>query len=362
MLYYIQSLLSNQFSYLRVLKSISIRMGVAFFLSLIFVVILGKPFIAWLKKKKYGDTIREDGPATHFSKAGTPTMGGLLIISSILFAQIIAGNFTNKFTIFLFIMTCVFSTIGLYDDYLKLTESKKGLSSKKKIIAQTLMTFIAFLFVYKFGLVNDTIDYSIINPFVKHSYIYIGPILFFIFMWIVIVGTSNAVNVTDGLDGLSSTQIVVVTSTLLLIAYAVGNYNWSSYINIYYVRDAAEICVFLASLVGGVMGFLWYNFYPAQVFMGDVGSLTIGGLLGTVFILLKQEFLLPIMGLIFFVEALSVMIQIYSYRRYKKRVFLMAPIHHHFEKLGLPETKVTIRFLIVTIIMCLFTLMILKIR
>ena len=286
----------------------------------------------------------------------------LLSIGGIVFG-VNGGNKGREIVNFvLFFMTIVFSSIGLYDDYLKLTQSKKGLSSKKKLIAQTIMTFIVFAFVYIAGLVNNTIDFSIINPIVKNSYIYLGPILFFIFMFFVIVGTSNAVNLTDGLDGLSGTQIIVVSTTLMFVSYAVGHYNWAEYINVYYVRDAGEIAVFLASLVGGVMGFVWYNFYPAQMFMGDVGSLTIGGLLGTIFILIKQELLLPIMGLIFISEALSVIIQVYSYRKYKKRVFLMAPIHHHFEKLGLPESKITIRFFMVTIITCIVALMILKIR
>lgn len=362
MLYYIQSIFIENIPYLRIFKSIWIRAGIAFVLSLLFVIIFGNNFIKWLKKKKFGDSIREEGPESHYSKQGTPTMGGLLIILSILFSISISGNFTNKFNIFLFFMTIIFSSIGFYDDYLKLTQSKKGLSGKKKLLAQTFMTLIVFIFIYKFGLVNNTIDFSIINPFVKKSYIYIGPFVFFLFMFFVIVGTSNALNLTDGLDGLLSSQVVVVSACLILISYATGHYNIATYINTYYIKDAAEITVFLASIVGGFLGFLWYNFYPAQVFMGDVGSLTIGGLLGTIFILLKQELLLPIMGIIFFVEALSVMIQVYSFKKYKKRVFKMAPIHHHFEKLGMPETKVTIRFLIVTIIFCLFALIILKLR
>lgn len=362
MLYLLQMMYIDKLPLLRIFKSISIRMGIAFSISLIFMILFGNAFIKWLKKKKYGDTIRKDGPETHFSKQGTPTMGGLLIILSILVSLIITGNFSSKFIPFLFFMTIIFSTIGLYDDYLKLTKSKQGLSGKKKLILQGIMTLIVFLYINKFGLVNSTIDFSIINPLIKKSYIYIGPILFFIFMFFVIVGTSNAVNLTDGLDGLVGTQIVVVVSTLMLISYAVGNYEWSSYINVYYIRDAGEIAVFLAAIVGGFLGFLWYNFYPAQVFMGDVGSLTIGALLGSVFIILKQEMLLPIMGLIFFVEALSVIIQVGSFKLYKKRVFKMAPIHHHFEKLGFPETKVTIRFLIITIITCLIALLILKLR
>lgn len=361
MLYYIQQLFITEYSYLRIFKSISIRMGIAFFLSLIFVIFLGKPFIKWLKTKKVSDTIREDGP-DHGLKQGTPTMGGLIIITSILFSMSVVGNFSNKFTIFLFFMTIIFSSIGFYDDYLKLTKSKKGLSGKKKLILQALMTFIVYIFIYKLGLVNNTIDFSIINPFLKKSYLYIGLLPFLIFMFFVIVGTSNAVNLTDGLDGLATSQLLIISTTLIFIAYAVGNYEFSSYLNIYYVKEAGEIAVYLSALVGGLLGFLWYNFYPAEMFMGDIGSLTLGGLLGTIFILLKQELLLPIMGMIFIIEALSVIIQVYSYKTRKKRIFLMAPIHHHFEKMGLRETKITIRFLIMTIIFCLFSLMILKIR
>ncbi len=205
-------------------------------------------------------------------------------------------------------------------------------------------------------------DFSIVNPIIKGSFLYITPVLFFVFMLFVIIGSSNAVNLTDGLDGLVSGPIIVVSVTLLIITYLTGHYEYAKYLNLYYVRESAEITVYLASVIGALIGFLWYNFYPAQMFMGDTGSLTLGGILGIIVIFLKQELLLPIAGFIFIMEALSVMIQVWHYKTFKKRVFRMAPIHHHFEMLGIPETKVTIRFWIVTIMTCLLTFVILKLR
>ena len=362
MLYLLQELFINNWRVLRIFKSIMLRASVAFMIAFLFMLILGKPFIAWLKKKKYGDTAREEGPKSHFDKSGTPTMGGLLIIGAILFATAIAGNFTNKFIVFLFVITILFTTIGFYDDYLKLTKHKKGLSGKKKILGQLIITALTFGFVYKFGLVSKTIDFSIINPLIKNSYLYITPILFFIFVAFVIIGSSNAVNLTDGLDGLVSGPTIVVSITLLIITYLTGNVKYAKYLNLYYVPQAAEMIVYLASVIGALIGFLWYNFYPAQVFMGDTGSLTLGGILGIIVIFIKQELLLPIAGFIFIMEALSVMILVWHFNTFGKRVFKMAPIHHHFELLGLPETKVTIRFWIVSIMTCLLTFVILKLR
>ena len=339
MLYLLQDLFINSWGVLRIFKSIMLRASVAFMIAFLFMLIFGKPFIAWLKKKKYGDTAREEGPKSHFDKSGTPTMGGILIIGAILF-----------------------TTIGFYDDYLKLTRHKNGLSGKKKILGQMIITALTFWFVYKYGLVNKTIDFSIVNPIIKNSYFYITPILFFVFIAFVIIGSSNAVNLTDGLDGLVSGPTIVVSITLLIITYLTGNVKYAKYLNLYYVPQAAEIIVYLAAVIGALIGFLWYNFYPAQVFMGDTGSLTLGGILGIIVIFIKQELLLPIAGFIFIMEALSVMIQVWHFKTFGKRVFKMAPIHHHFELLGLPETKVTIRFWIVSIMTCLLTFVILKLR
>ena len=362
MLYLLQYFYINEWGILRIFKSITMRASIAFVLAFMFMLIFGKPFIAWLKKKKYGDTAREEGPQSHWSKSGTPTMGGLLIIGAILFATFVAGNFTNKFIIFLFLITILITTIGFYDDYLKLTKHKKGLSGKKKILGQLIITSLTFAFIYKFGIINKEIDFSIVNPVIKNSYLYITPVLFFVFMMFVIIGSSNAVNLTDGLDGLVSGPIIVVSVTLLIITYLTGHYEYAKYLNLYHVKDAAEMTVYLASVIGALTGFLWFNFYPAQVFMGDTGSLTLGGILGIIVIFLKQELLLPIAGFIFIVEAFSVMIQVWHFKTFGKRVFKMAPIHHHFEMLGIPETKVTIRFWIITIMTCLLTFVMLKVR
>lgn len=362
MLYLLQQLFINEFGVLRIFRSIMMRASIAFVVSFLLMLICGKPFINWLKKKKYGDTAREEGPSTHFDKSGTPTMGGLLIVFSILVSLLIAGNFYNKFIIFLFFATILFTCIGFYDDYLKLTKNKKGLSGKKKILAQTGITLLTFIFIQKYGLISSKIDFSIVNPIIKNSYLYITPFLFLIFMCFVVIGSSNAVNLTDGLDGLVSGPLIIVSLTLMIITYLVGHYEYSNYLNLYYVRDSAEITVYLSAMIGALIGFLWYNFYPAQIFMGDTGSLTFGGILGIIVIFIKQELLLPIAGAIFIIEALSVMIQVWHFKTFKKRVFKMAPIHHHFEILGLPETKVTIRFWIFTIMTCLLTFIILKLR
>ena len=256
----------------------------------------------------------------------------------------------------------MFSTIGFYDDYLKLTKHKKGLSSKKKILGQLIITILTFIFIYKYGLISPRVDFSIVNPIIKNSYFYITPALFFVFMAVVIIGSSNAVNLTDGLDGLVTGPIIIVCATLAIITYLTGHIEYADYLNLFYVKDAGEMLVYLVSIIGASIGFLWYNFYPAQVFMGDTGSLTLGGVLGIVVIFIKQELLLPVAGFIFIVEALSVMIQVWHYKKFGKRVFRMAPIHHHFELLGIPETKVTIRFWIISILMALLTFLILKLR
>ncbi|VWL85797.1 phospho-N-acetylmuramoyl-pentapeptide-transferase [Oceanivirga miroungae] len=362
MLYFISSKFISTYGFLRVFESTLVRGMIAFFVSLMFVIVFGNYFISYLKKIKVADKIRKEGPTTHFSKEGTPTMGGIMIILAIVIAMIFSGNFNNKFTIFLVSMTILFTSIGFTDDYFKLTKSKKGLSAKLRLLLETFMSGLAFLFIYKYGLVNKEIDFSIINPLIKNSYIYIGAILFLIFVILVVVGTSNAVNLTDGLDGLVSGPILIVSILFLVVAYLEGHREFSKYLNIYYIKGASEIAVYLSSVIGAMLGFLWYNFYPAQVFMGDTGSLTLGGMLGMIAIFLKQELLLPIAGFIFIVEVMSDIIQIFYYKKYKKRVFKMAPIHHHFELSGMSETKVTIRFWIVTIITCVIAFIILKLR
>jgi len=344
--------LGDIFSSLAWAKSIYLRAFIGFIFAFSTVLFSGKPFIKYLKGKKLGESIREEGPESHFSKKGTPTMGGVLIVLSVLFTMLVIGDITNKFVGILLVSMLLFSSIGFIDDYKKFTESKKGLSGKKKILGQGLISLIAWSFIMKSGLTGErALDLSVINPVIANSHLYLGGGLMLIFIMLILVGTSNAVNITDGLDGLVIMPVIIAASILGAIAYFTGHIELSSYLNLHYIRGAGEITVFLTTLSGAGLGFLWYNFYPAQIFMGDTGSLTLGGVLGLVAIFLKQELLLPVVGLVFVIEAMSVILQVGSYKMRKKRIFKMAPIHHHFELHGLPETKVTMRFWIVAL-MC----------
>lgn len=344
--------LGEMFSSMAWAKSIYLRAFIGFMLAFSTVLFAGKPFIKFLKGKKLGESIREEGPESHFSKKGTPTMGGVLIVLSVLFSMLITGDITNKFVGVLMIAMLLFGSIGFIDDYKKFTESKKGLSGRKKMLGQGLISLLAWKFIITRGLTGDKIiDYSIINPVLSDSSLYIGGGLMLVFIMVILVGTSNAVNITDGLDGLVIMPVIIAASILGVIAYFTGHIELSEYLNLHYIRGAGEITVFLTTLSGAGLGFLWFNFYPAQIFMGDTGSLTLGGVLGLVAIFLKQELLLPVVGLVFVVEAMSVILQVGSYKMRKKRIFKMAPIHHHFELQGLPETKVTMRFWILAL-MC----------
>lgn len=345
------------------LKSIYLRAFLGFIISFLIVIFMGKPFIKFLKNKKMGESIRDDGPESHFSKKGTPTMGGVLIVSSIVATNLMIADLSNKFIEMLLLCMILFSAIGFVDDYKKFTESKKGLSGKKKILGQGLIAAISWIFIMKMGLTGDRIlDFSIINPIFSGSLIYLGGFLMLLFIMLILVGTSNAVNITDGLDGLVIMPVIIASSILGAIAYFTGHIELSEYLNLYYISGAGEMTVYITSLIGAGLGFLWYNFYPAQIFMGDTGSLTLGGMLGLVAIFLKQELLLPIVGLVFVIEACSVIIQVGSFKVRKKRVFKMAPIHHHFELDGLPETKVTMRFWIVALMCGIAALGVVKMR
>lgn len=362
MLYLLQQYLVDNISFLRIFKYQSVRAILAFFMAFLIVLIVGKPFINFLRRKKIGDDIRENGPQSHFSKKGTPTMGGVLIIGAMLVTTLIAGNLGNKYILLLLFVTVIFAAIGFIDDYVKFTKSKKGLSGKKKIMGQLFASATVWLFLLVAKPLGSEITFSVVNPFLKHSYIYIGIALMFLFIALVMVGSSNAVNLTDGLDGLVIVPVMIVAFVLGLISYLTGNTIWSKYLNLYYIEGVGEITVYLSALIGAGLGFLWYNFYPAQIFMGDTGSLTLGGVLSTVAIFLKQEILFAIVGIVFVVEALSVIIQVWSFKKRGKRVFAMAPIHHHFEVKGMPETKVTARFWITTIMFAIFGILILKLR
>lgn len=357
-------LLSQNFSNFDFLKSIYLRGGISFLMSFLIVLIFGKPFISFLRKKKFSETIRSDGPSTHVNKKGTPTMGGVLIVLSILFTTLISTDMTNKYIILLVITTLSFAAIGFVDDYKKFTVNKKGLSSKKRLLFETMISIFLWMFIRFGGLTGSRrIDFSVINPFNGSSNLYIGSIGMLLFIILILIGTSNAVNLTDGLDGLVTMPVVICSSIFASIAYFTGHFEISKHLNLFYTVGIGEVTIFLIAVGGAGLGFLWYNFYPAQIFMGDTGSLALGGILGVVAVILKQELLLPLVGLVFVVEAISDILQV-SYFRYTggKRIFKMAPLHHHYELSGLMETKITIRFWITTLICGIIALSIIRMR
>ncbi len=356
-------LLGSLYPHLGFLKSIYLRGSIGFTLAFMILMLTCMPFIRFLKKKKFGEEIRESGPSSHYSKKGTPTMGGVLIIASSLLSAFIVSDLSNKFVILLIIITFSFSAIGFIDDYKKFTVNKDGLSGKKKLFCQSLISAIVWIFIKEFGITGSKIlDFSIINPILSNSYLYLGSLVMLIFIMLVINGTSNAVNITDGLDGLAIMPVLISCSILAAIAYFCGHIEMSTHLELSYILGAGEISIFLATIIGAGLAFLWYNCYPAQIFMGDTGSLTLGGIIGVIGVILKQELLLPIIGGVFVVEALSVMLQVGSYKLRKKRIFRMAPIHHHYELKGIPESKITLRFWIISLLCGGFALGIIRLK
>jgi phospho-N-acetylmuramoyl-pentapeptide-transferase len=302
--------------------------------------------------------IRGDGPESHQAKAGTPTMGGVLILSSFMISMIIWGDWHNVYLWIVIFTAASFGSIGFFDDYLKLKHhSSDGLSSKQKLIAQSIAAiFIACLLLY------NTIDTQLLIPFFKNAGFELGVIGFLILSYFVIVGSSNAVNLTDGLDGLAVMPVILISGALAIFAYIGGNYNFSNYLNMPFMPGTGELFVVCAALIGAGFGFLWFNTYPAEIFMGDVGSLALGAILAVIAIIVRQELLFFLMGGVFVAETLSVILQVGYYKRTKKRLFLMAPLHHHFEKMGLSEPKIIVRFWMITLILILISLASIKIR
>lgn len=345
------------------LKSIYLRGFIGFLLAFFIVLAVGKPFINFLKIKKFGEKIREEGPASHMSKKGTPTMGGVMIILTVLVTNLMVVDLTNRVILLLLITMLGFAGIGFIDDYKKFTVNKRGLSGKKKLLGQGLISLIVWKFITYFGLTGDVkLDLSVINPIFSNSYFYLGSMGMLILILLILMGTSNAVNITDGLDGLAIMPMIICSSILGIVAYFTGHIELSNHLKLFYNPLAGEITVFLSIVCGAGLGFLWFNFYPAQIFMGDTGSLTLGGILGVVAIILKQELILPIIGGVFVLEAMSVIIQVFSFKMRGKRVFKMAPIHHHFELCGLAETKVTMRFWIITLMFGVLALGLIRMR
>jgi len=343
-----------------VVRYITLRSIFAALTSLLICLLYGPALIRWLLAAKIGQSVRSDGPQTHLVKAGTPTMGGAMIILAVALSTLLWSDLSVRQVWVVLFVTIGFGVIGWVDDYRKIMQGNSdGLSAKEKILWQALVAGIAVVYLYISAAEVEEISLSV--PFFKDVVINLG--LFFIpFAFLVVVGCSNAVNLTDGLDGLAILPSVLVAGGLGLIAYLSGHAEFAAYLNIPSIAGAGELTVFCGSLVGAGLGFLWFNTYPAQVFMGDVGALSIGAALGIVAIMIRQELVLLIMGGIFVMEAVSVVVQVVSFKMTGKRVFRMAPIHHHFELKGWPEPRVIVRFWIITVILVLIGLSTLKIR
>jgi phospho-N-acetylmuramoyl-pentapeptide-transferase len=346
---------------LNLLRYLTVRAGGAFFTALIFGFIFGRPLINLLRVKQgKGQPIRDDGPASHFAKAGTPTMGGLLILSALFFATLLWADPANPYVWIVLAVTVAFGLIGFADDYAKVTkQTTKGVSGKLRFGIGLLIAAAAALAA---AMVHPgDLAFRLAVPLFNDVLFNLG--WFFIpFGMVVIVGAANAVNLTDGLDGLAIMPVMIAATTFGVIAYIVGNFNFTQYLGVHFVPGTGELLVFSAALVGGGLGFLWYNAPPAAVFMGDTGSLALGGALGAIAVCTKHEIVLAIVGGLFVVEALSVIIQVAYFKRTGKRVFLMAPIHHHFEKKGWAEPQIVIRFWIISLILALIGLATLKVR
>jgi phospho-N-acetylmuramoyl-pentapeptide-transferase len=357
MLYHLLFQFASEFSAFNVFRYITFRTGAATLTALFIAFMVGPPLIRWLERMRVGQPIRDIGP-DHQSKEGTPTMGGLLILLSLLVSVLLWSNLDNRFVWIVIGITSGYGLLGFIDDYRKVKEGHSGgISARAKLFWQTLMAIGVALAIYS----HPDFDAHLAVPFFKNFTPYLG-IFYVPFAAFVIVATSNSVNLTDGLDGLAIGPVLIAAGTFLILSYAAGHAVIADYLAIKYVPGSGHLTIFCGALIGGGLGFLWFNASPAQLFMGDVGSLALGGALGTMAVLIRQEFLLPIVGGIFVVEALSVIIQVASFKMTGKRVFLMAPIHHHYEKLGWPEQKIVVRFWIVSAILGLVALSTLKLR
>ena len=321
---------------------------------------IGPEVIRRLQLLKFGQEVRNDGPESPFKKRGTPTMGGVMILASIGISVFLWADLRNSYVWFVLFVLFGYGIVGFVDDYWKIKrKNTDGLIARWKYFWLSVIALIAVFGIYAVG--KDTAATQLVVPFFKEFMPQLG-IFFIILSYFVIVGTSNAVNLTDGLDCLAIVPTIMVASAFALIAWATGNYNFAQYLHIPFVQNAGELVILCTAIVGAGLGFLWYNTYPAQVFMGDVGSLSLGGALGTIAVLVRQELLLVIMGGVFVVEALSVILQVGSYKLRQKRIFRMAPIHHHFELKGWPEPRVIVRFWIITLMLVLIGLVTLKLR
>ncbi len=361
MLYHLLFPLAGQFGPLNVFRYITFRSGGAVITAWLVAFLLGPYLIAWLRSlQPAGQPIRDDIPETHFKKRGTPTMGGLLLLLAILISTLLWADLTNGYVWVALLVTVGFGAVGFADDYLKVSRrNHKGLPGRMKLLALCAVGFVAALwFVY---LTRAPLATGLAIPVFKNALLPLGY-AFVPFAMFVMVGASNAVNLTDGLDGLAIVPVMIAAACFALIAYLVGNLVFANYLQVRHVPGTGEMAVFCAAMIGAGLGFLWYNAHPAEVFMGDTGSLALGGALGAVAVATKHELVLAIVGGLFVVEALSVIIQVFWFKRTGRRIFLMAPIHHHFQKKGWHEQQIVIRFWIIAMILALAGLSTLKLR
>ena len=350
--------MADQFSFLNVFRYITFRSFITLFTGFLICLIWGPVFIEKLKQKHFGQTIRDDGPQTHKKKSGTPTMGGWLILMSTVISIVLWIDIRNPLVIATLVITWGFGLIGFIDDYLKVfKKNTKGLSAKIRLLGEFLISGIVLYILIEFYNLNTVLYFPIAKTIsfdLGYFYVALGSL--------VIVGSANAVNLTDGLDGLAIVPVIISAGTLALFAYVAGHAPIANYLQIPHIAGAGELTPLAAAMIAGGLGFLWFNTYPAQVFMGDVGSLSLGGFLGTMAVLTKNELLMVILGGVFVIEALSVITQVISFKLTGKRIFKMAPIHHHYELGGLTETKIIVRFWIISILLAMLSLATLKLR
>ena len=361
MLYHLLFPLHTEIGLLNVVQYITFRTAAASLTAFVISLAFGPAVIKWLRALQIKQVVRDDGPATHFTKAGTPTMGGLLLLGAALIPTLLWADLTNEYVWLAVLSTVSFGAIGFVDDYLKIArDTPQGLSARMKLLAQGVVALAVGLALIELAQ-NNLYNTDLIFPFFKEFTPDIGW-LYVPFAMLVLVMASNAVNLTDGLDGLAISVFTVAAGAFTALTYVSGHAVIAEFLLIVRFPPAGELTIFCGSLVGAGLGFLWYNSYPADVFMGDVGSLALGGALGTVALLIKQELLLPIVGAVFLIEMISVVVQVGSFKLTGKRVFKMAPIHHHFELVGWSEPKIISRFLIAAVVFALFSLATLKLR
>ncbi len=360
MLIWLADWLTQFDSWFNVFSYLTLRAILSTLTALLIAILIGPKMIRYLQRMQIGQTVRDDGPQSHLSKSGTPTMGGLLILAAIVVSGLLWADLTNRYVLVTLTVVVAYGIIGFVDDYRKvIRKDSKGLIARWKYFWQSVVALGVAFYLYSSATISA--ETSLLVPFFKEVFPQLGA-FFIIITYFAIVGTSNAVNLTDGLDGLAIVPTILVAGAFAIFAYVTGNANFAEYLNIPHIPLTSELVIVCTAMVGAGLGFLWFNTYPAQVFMGDVGSLALGGTLGVLAVLVRQELVLIIMGGVFVMETLSVILQVGSYKLRGQRIFRMAPIHHHYELKGWPEPRVIVRFWIISIILVLVGLATLKLR